>query len=70
LHESQGGKMKNDGVDLPFLVKEFDVFAEELSKLPSSVETTALELRFALLRQIVEAKYRRRTITEINLDPN
>jgi hypothetical protein len=62
--------MKHDSSDLLALVKEFDLFADELSKLPHSVETTALELRFALLRQAVEAERRTRITEEVNIDPN
>lgn len=62
--------MKDDLFSIPLLVKEFDLFADELSKLPSSVETTALELRFALLRQAVEAERRTRITDEVNIDPN
>ncbi|KQV83838.1 hypothetical protein [Rhizobium sp. Root1220] len=62
--------MDTEGNDLPFLLKEFERFADELNKLPSSVETTALELQFALLRQAVEAKYRRKAIKVVNIDPN
>jgi hypothetical protein len=44
-------------VNAPFdetaLGREFDLFAVELSLLPRSPETTALELRFALLREAV-----------------
>jgi hypothetical protein len=66
----KAARMKDDLFSIPLLVKEFDLFADELSKLPSSVETTALELRFALLRQAVEAERRTRITDEVNIDPN
>lgn len=66
----KAARMKDDPFNIPLLVKEFDLFADELSKLPSSVETTALELRFALLRQAVEAERRTRITEEVNIDPN
>lgn len=44
--------------DLPFLLKEIDILADELSKLPPSMDRTALELRLAQMRQIVELRAR------------
>ena len=44
-------------MSLPFhetaLGREFDLFANELATLPRSPDVTALELRFALLREAV-----------------
>lgn len=41
--------------DVDGLLHEFDAFAAELARLPKSVEATGLELRFAMLRVMVEA---------------
>jgi hypothetical protein len=62
--------MEENGFKTPLLIKEFELFADELSKLPSSMETTALELRFALLRQAVEAEGRIRFNDVVNVEPN
>ncbi|EPE95015.1 hypothetical protein, partial [Rhizobium grahamii] len=47
-------------MSLPFqetaLGREFDAFANELALLPSSPDVTALELRFALLREAVAVR--------------
>ena len=44
-------------MSLPFhetaLGREFDAFADELALLPSSPDVTAMELRFAFLREAV-----------------
>jgi hypothetical protein len=45
--------------DLPFLLREIDVLAEELCKLAPSIDRTALELRLAQMRQIVQQVHRR-----------
>lgn len=60
--------MEHEGFDLPFLLKEIDILADELSKLPPSMDRTALELRLAQMRQIVELRHTRRGMK--NLDPN
>ena len=41
--------------DAEGLLYQFDTFASELSRLPKSIEATGLELRFAMLRAMVEA---------------
>jgi hypothetical protein len=40
--------------DVQSLLRELDQFASELSGLAKSVEVTALELRFAMLRAMIE----------------
>ncbi len=60
--------MEHEGFDLPFLLKEIDILADELSKLPASMDRTALELRLAQMRQIVELRHTRHGMK--NLDPN
>ncbi|WP_160003468.1 hypothetical protein [Rhizobium sp. 18055] len=60
--------MEHEGFDLPFLLKEIDILADELSKLAPSMDRTALELRLAQMRQIVELRHTRHGMK--NLDPN
>jgi len=40
--------------DVQSLLHELDLFAADLSNLTKSVEVTALELRFAMLRAMIE----------------
>jgi hypothetical protein len=60
--------MEHEGFDLPFLLKEIDILADELSKLAPSMDRTALELRLAQMRQIVELRHTRHGMK--SLDPN
>jgi len=53
LQTNDGYEHVNVSFDETALGREFDLFAVELSQLPRSPETTALELRFALLREAV-----------------
>ena len=40
--------------DVQSLLHQLDLFAADLSNLPKSVEVTAVELRFAMLRAMIE----------------
>ncbi len=40
--------------DLQWILEEIDVLAEDLTRLEPSMDRTALELRLAQMRQIVE----------------
>lgn len=51
--QSIGREHVNPPFDETALGREFDLFAAELAMLPRSPEITALELRFALLREAV-----------------
>ena len=53
LQANIGREQVNTPFDETSLGREFDLFATELTKLPTSPEITALELRFALLREAV-----------------
>ena len=53
LQANIGREQVNTPFDETSLGREFDLFATELTKLPKSPEITALELRFALLREAV-----------------
>ncbi len=48
------------GFDVKFLLREMDILAEELAKLSPSMDRTALELRLAQMRQVVEFRYTQR----------
>jgi hypothetical protein len=45
--------------DLQLILEEIDVLAEDLTRLEPSMDRTALELRLAQMRQIVELVYTR-----------
>ncbi len=49
------------GFDLLFFLREMDILAEELAKLAPSMDRTALELRLAQMRQVVEFRHKQRT---------
>jgi hypothetical protein len=51
--------LKQESFDLPFLLDEIDVLAEELTKLAPSIDRTVIELRLAQMRQIVEQVHKR-----------
>jgi len=48
------------GFDLLFFLREMDILADELSKLAPSMDRTALELRLAQMRQVVEFRHKQR----------
>ncbi|MBO9198320.1 hypothetical protein J5277_29780 [Rhizobium sp. 16-449-1b] len=47
--------------DLLFFLREMDILADELSRLAPSMDRTALELRLAQMRQVVEFRHKQRT---------
>ncbi len=49
------------GFDLLFFVREMDVLADGLAMLAPSMERTALELRLAQMRQVVELRHKQLT---------
>jgi hypothetical protein len=49
------------GFDLLFFLREMDILADELAKLAPSMDRTALELRLAQMRQVVEFRHKQRT---------
>jgi len=49
------------GFDLLFFLQEMDILADELAKLAPSMDRTALELRLAQMRQVVEFRHKQRT---------
>ncbi|MFK0331889.1 hypothetical protein ACIQUB_12260 [Rhizobium sp. NPDC090275] len=49
------------GFDLLFFLREMDILADELAKLAPSMDRTALELRLAQMRQVVEFRQKQRT---------
>jgi hypothetical protein len=49
------------GFDLLLFLREMDILADELAKLPPSMDRTALELRLAQMRQVVEFRHKQRT---------
>jgi hypothetical protein len=54
--------------DMADLADELERFADDLSRLPKSVETTGLELRFAMLRAMIEAKFELRSSNDNDED--
>lgn len=49
--------MYNSDCSTDRLISEFDKLAHELSRLPRSIQVTGIELRFAMLRSMVEAAF-------------
>lgn len=49
------------GFDLTFILREMDILADELAKLAPSMDRTALELRLAQTRQVVQYRHKQRT---------
>lgn len=49
------------GFDILFFLREMDILADELAKLAPSTDRTALELRLATMRQVVEFRHKQRT---------
>jgi hypothetical protein len=46
------------GIDLAIVLREMDILADELAKLEASMDRTAVELRLAQLREVVEFRYK------------
>jgi hypothetical protein len=48
------------GFNLLIVLREIDILADELAKLAPSMDRTALELRLAQMRQVVELQHNKR----------